>query len=133
MIKIHRKEGWQLNPNDKVVDAIINRIEKNNGECPCHNPGVTREERLCPCKSYLEEDKCCCSLYIKEQWIKVEDKLPEDGKQVCVLYRGKDNKLHPDIAHIDVFNGYPPMWYSNDSHDLPNVEYWTTITFPNNY
>lgn len=31
MIKILRKEGWDLNPNDKVVNAILYRAEKNNG------------------------------------------------------------------------------------------------------
>lgn len=65
MVKILRKEGWQLNPNDKVVNAIIQRVEKNNGECPCHNPGKTPEERTCPCKEYVENDVCHCSLYVK--------------------------------------------------------------------
>lgn len=64
-IKIIIKEGWQLNPNEKVVKAIQKGVLRNNGECPCANEGVTREERLCPCKSYLENDKCCCNLYVK--------------------------------------------------------------------
>jgi len=66
MIPLYRKEGWILNPNDKIVNAILKRCEANDGECPCHNPGLTREDRLCPCKSYRENDKCCCNLYIKE-------------------------------------------------------------------
>lgn len=37
MIPILRKVGWDLNPNDKVVNAILKRCEANNGECPCHN------------------------------------------------------------------------------------------------
>ena len=65
MIKIFRKEGWELNPNDKVVNAIIKRCEACDGECPCNNPGETREDRLCPCKEYLENDVCHCSLYVK--------------------------------------------------------------------
>lgn len=67
MVKILRKEGFILNPNDKVVNAILKRCEANNGECPCHNPGETREDRLCPCRSYLEDDYCCCNLYIKDE------------------------------------------------------------------
>ena len=39
MVQIFRKEGWCLNPNDKVVNAILKRCEINNGECPCHNTG----------------------------------------------------------------------------------------------
>lgn len=65
MIKIHRKKGWQLNPSDKLVNAILKRCETCSGECPCDNPGETREDRMCPCKSYIENDKCCCGLYIK--------------------------------------------------------------------
>lgn len=65
MIKIYRKEGWVLNPNDKLVNAIFKRIEKCGGECPCDNPGETQEDRICPCKSYIENDKCCCGLYLK--------------------------------------------------------------------
>ena len=65
MIKIYVKEGWQLNPNQKVVNAILNRCEKNNGECPCHNPGKTRTDRLCPCLEYRENDECHCNLYVK--------------------------------------------------------------------
>ena len=66
MVKILRKKGWILNPNDKIVNGILKRCEANDGECPCSNPGETREDRLCPCKSYREDDKCCCNLYIKE-------------------------------------------------------------------
>ena len=66
-MEIYRKLGWVLNPNDKVVNSIIKRIEKNNGECPCVNPGETHEDRLCPCKTYRENDKCCCGLYLKLQ------------------------------------------------------------------
>lgn len=65
MAVIFEKPGWILNPNEKVVNAILKRVEKNDGECPCVNPGETREDRLCPCKSYVEDDYCCCKLYIK--------------------------------------------------------------------
>jgi ferredoxin-thioredoxin reductase catalytic subunit len=65
MTKILRKKGWILNPDDKVVNAILLRLDKNQGECPCHNPGKTPEERTCPCKEYVENDVCHCSLYVK--------------------------------------------------------------------
>ena len=65
MVLLKRKEGWILNPNDKVVNAIFKRLEVTEGECPCCNPGETKEDRMCPCKEYLENDHCCCKLYIK--------------------------------------------------------------------
>jgi ferredoxin-thioredoxin reductase catalytic subunit len=66
MTPIYRKEGWDLNPNDKVVNAILKRIQICDGECPCVNPGKTREDRICPCKEYRENDICHCKLYIKK-------------------------------------------------------------------
>lgn len=66
MTTILRKEGWKLNDNDKIVNAILKRVEKCNGECPCDNPGSTHEDRLCPCKEYRENDICHCNLYVKE-------------------------------------------------------------------
>lgn len=60
------KEGWKLNPNEKIVNAITKRIGICDGECPCHNPGKTREDRLCPCLEYREKDICHCNLYIRE-------------------------------------------------------------------
>ena len=35
MVEIYRKEGWKLNPNDRVVNAILRRCEKCDGLCPC--------------------------------------------------------------------------------------------------
>ena len=64
MIQIYRKEGWKLNPNDKVVNAILRRCEMNNGECPCHNNSV---DKHCPCSDYRENDICHCGLYVKEE------------------------------------------------------------------
>lgn len=49
--KLNIKDGWQLNPNGKVVNAIIKGINRCNGECPCSN--------------YQLKDYCCCKLYIK--------------------------------------------------------------------
>ena len=63
MIEILRKDGWILNPNDKIVNSIIKRCVANNGECPCLNDS---EDKHCPCSNYREKDICCCKLYIKE-------------------------------------------------------------------
>lgn len=62
MVQILRKEGWMLNPNDKVVNAILKRVELNSGECPCHNTGT---DKHCPCSDYREKNECHCGLYLK--------------------------------------------------------------------
>lgn len=62
MINIFRKEGWILNPDDKVVNSIFKRVEQNSGLCPCHNDS---EDRHCPCSNYRVLDHCCCGLYKK--------------------------------------------------------------------
>lgn len=62
MVIILRKEGWGLNPNDKVVNGVLKMVEKNNGVCPCHNTGV---DKNCPCSDYRENDVCHCGLYVK--------------------------------------------------------------------
>lgn len=66
MIQILRKKGWKLNPNDKVVNAILNRLEMTGGVCPCDNPEKLLSAKLCPCKEYRENDVCHCTLYVKE-------------------------------------------------------------------
>lgn len=63
MINIFRKEGFILNPNDKVVNTLLKMIEKNNGKCPC--TGNTSEDLHCPCSNYRVLDQCCCGLYKK--------------------------------------------------------------------
>lgn len=62
MIKIMRKPGWNLNPNDKVVNSVLSRCEANGGHCPCHNEG---HDTMCPCSDYRENDICHCTLYVK--------------------------------------------------------------------
>ena len=61
-VKANIREGWQLNPNEKVVNAIIKGINRCEGECPCNNDS---EEKICPCSNYRINDKCCCNLYVK--------------------------------------------------------------------
>ena len=62
MVQIMRKSGWDLNPNDKIVNAILLRIEMNKGNCPCSNTAI---DKKCPCSDYRNKDICHCSLYIK--------------------------------------------------------------------
>lgn len=68
MIEIKRLDGWKLNPNDRVVNAILRRTEKNNGICPCiHTTSEYKGKDLhCPCTDYTERNNCICGLYIKD-------------------------------------------------------------------
>lgn len=69
MIKIEQLEGYRINPNDKVVNAILNRIDKNDGLCPCvHTTGDYEGKDLhCPCTDYKLFGKCCCNLYVRDK------------------------------------------------------------------
>lgn len=60
----HKKDGWELNPNSKVRDAIIKRINKCGGQCPCDNDS---EDKYCPCSNYRLHDHCCCMLYVRKE------------------------------------------------------------------
>ena len=62
MVQIFRKQGWVLNPKDKVVNGILKMIERNSGECPCDNQS---EDKHCPCSDYREKGICLCKLYLK--------------------------------------------------------------------
>lgn len=63
MIEIEPKKGWMINPNSKIVIGILKGLERNNGECPCHNNSI---DKKCPCSDYRDNDECHCNLYIKE-------------------------------------------------------------------
>ena len=36
-VKSNIRPGWQLNPNEKVVNGIIKGINRCDGDCPCNN------------------------------------------------------------------------------------------------
>lgn len=55
-----------LNPNEKVRNAIIKRLEMNNGFCPCNQGNTPLEDTKCPCKKYINDNYCCCTLYVKK-------------------------------------------------------------------
>lgn len=64
--KIVRKEGWELNPSDYIVNDIIAKLEANYGRCPSHE-GNDTDHNICPCSSYLQHNKCYCQLYVKKE------------------------------------------------------------------
>ena len=64
-IKIVRRAGYKLNPDEQKFNAIFRLIAENNGHC------ITKiDDRIgndvCPCTNYLAGGKCFCGLYVKE-------------------------------------------------------------------
>ena len=72
-----KANGFQLNPDKKIVERIINGLLKNEEKygkkyCPCRRiSGVLEEDskKICPCFWHKDEIKkdghCFCNLYIK--------------------------------------------------------------------
>lgn len=65
-LKIVRKKGWIINPDDEVVNGIFRELEHSGGHCPSKHPERIGHDQ-CPCASYLEHNICYCNLYLKEQ------------------------------------------------------------------
>lgn len=64
-------EGFKLNSNKRIVDALINGLMKNKKEkgehfCPCRIRHTKKE--ICPCahhkKEIKEKGKCLCGLFV---------------------------------------------------------------------
>ena len=64
------REGWVLNPNEKIVNGIIKGINRCNGECPCVNESY---DKHCPCSDYRENGECHCRLYLKKTGVVVTE------------------------------------------------------------
>lgn len=71
LFKICRIDGFELNPNDKVVNTLLRRLEKTEGECPCHheewNENTPAEDKQCPCSTYRNGGGCHCTLYLRSK------------------------------------------------------------------
>jgi ferredoxin-thioredoxin reductase catalytic subunit len=57
----------ELNPNEKIVNAIRKMLIKTNGYCPCNQGNTPKEDTKCPCKKMTEKHQCCCTLYTKKE------------------------------------------------------------------
>jgi len=69
VMRFFEKEGWMLNPNDRIVNAIVRRCGKCGGLCPCAHETEDYEGKdlHCPCTDYTVKDVCVCGLYIKKK------------------------------------------------------------------
>ncbi|MCX6722277.1 MAG: ferredoxin:thioredoxin reductase [Candidatus Staskawiczbacteria bacterium] len=72
-----KKSGFNLNPDEKTVERIIDGLLKNEGKfgakyCPCRRVTGDKAEdakKICPCIWHKDEIKndghCFCRLYVK--------------------------------------------------------------------
>lgn len=64
-LKIVRKKGFEINPNDEVVNNIFRALEVNYGHCPTIKADREGHD-YCPCSAYLQHDTCYCGLYVRK-------------------------------------------------------------------
>ena len=63
-IRIVRKEGFIINPDDEKVNEIFRKLDRNGGHCPSKIPNREGHDQ-CPCSAYLQLGKCYCKLYVR--------------------------------------------------------------------
>ena len=44
------------------TEKILGALYRNDGYCPC-KPDRT-EENICPCADMVDNNKCCCGLFV---------------------------------------------------------------------
>ena len=71
-IKILRKAGYKLNPDDNTVNNIFRALERNNGHCPCKHDNREGHDQ-CPCTEWIKNSNCFCGLYVKDDEIDKEN------------------------------------------------------------
>lgn len=57
------KQGDMFQPKQEVRAQLLKVLLKNKGFCPCQPTQTT--DTMCPCKTYREEGKCICGLFVK--------------------------------------------------------------------
>lgn len=72
-IKILRKSGWIINPNDEIVNKVLNGLIESEGHCPT-NVHNRIGHNQCPCSAYIQCDVCYCGLYVKDNNITNDNK-----------------------------------------------------------
>lgn len=71
-IKIVRKKGFILNPDDEELSDIINSVIINGGHCPTYIRNREGHDQ-CPCSDYLQNSICHCKLYVHKNQIRNEE------------------------------------------------------------
>lgn len=104
--QIQRKDGFLLNPDDKVVNGVIKGLNRNNGKCPCyHGDEIADEDLMCPCKEYRENGNCRCNLYITPApenvvSINIYNEVVNNLEGAKILIKNLQNELNE--AHTEI-------------------------------
>ena len=62
-IKITRIPGFDINPNDVIVNDVLKQLDLNHGHCPTLVKDRVGHDQ-CPCSAYLQDKTCYCGLYV---------------------------------------------------------------------
>ena len=55
-------KGYRINPDKKLVNIIMEGLQRKKGHCPCR---INEDDStLCPCDEFLKDRICKCKLYI---------------------------------------------------------------------
>lgn len=55
-------KNYRINPNKKLVNTIMEGLQRKNGHCPCRLN--VDETTLCPCDEFIKTGICKCKLFI---------------------------------------------------------------------
>lgn len=55
-------KNFRINPNKKLVETIIEGIQRKDGHCPCRLN--VDDTTLCPCDEFVKTGICKCKLFI---------------------------------------------------------------------
>lgn len=70
-VKVVRKKGFVINPDDNQLSIIVNNLIVNQGHCFTHIKNRNGHDQ-CPCSEYLQNNKCHCKLYVTKKEIRNE-------------------------------------------------------------
>jgi ferredoxin-thioredoxin reductase catalytic subunit len=78
LLKVAKKFGYVLNPNEKSLGLITSYLDKNKQSfgkyyCPCkqHHPVDVKQDPICPCSTFKDEIEkngfCECHVFFEEE------------------------------------------------------------------
>ena len=55
-------KNYRINPNKKLVNTIMEGLQRKSGHCPCRLN--VDDTTLCPCDEFIKDGICKCKLFI---------------------------------------------------------------------
>ena len=55
-------KNFRINPNKKLVETIVEGLQRKDGHCPCRIN--VDDTTLCPCDEFIKTGICKCKLFI---------------------------------------------------------------------